>query len=90
MKEVREVNISLDNRAFALDLALEDSELIETVLDALTEYVSKGFRIKIRESYVTSLSDSARVISKIISSDQQMYEWRDETRQLISIIRKAR
>jgi len=90
MKDVKDVNISINNRVFTLDLAIEDEELIETIFHALAEYVKKGFPIKIREAYVTSLSDSLKIISKIISNRVQMDEWRTETKQLISIVRKGK
>lgn len=48
--------------------------------------MEKGFSIRAREAYVTSLSDSLKMITKIISSGSQMDEWRDETKQLISVI----
>lgn len=90
MNELKEVNVSLNNRAFTLDLAIEDAELIKAVFDALTGYVMKGFSIKVREAYVTSLSDSIKIISKIISNKKQMDEWRAEINQLIYIIRRGR
>ena len=90
MKDVKDVNISINNRVFTLDLAIEDEELIETIFYALAEYVKKGFPIKVREAYVTSLSDSLKIISKIISNRAQMDEWRTETKQLMSIIRKGK
>ena len=90
MKDVKDVNISINNRVFTLDLAIEDEELIETIFHALTEYVKKGFPIKVREAYVTSLSDSLKIISKIICNRVQMDEWRTETKQLISIVRKGK
>ncbi|TET92350.1 MAG: hypothetical protein E3J28_06095 [Desulfobacteraceae bacterium] len=90
MKQVKDVNISINNRVFTIDLAIEDEELIETIFNALTEYVKKGSSIKIKEAYVTSLSDSLKIISKIISSRAQMDEWRAEIKQLISIVRKGK
>ena len=90
MKDVKEVNISINNRVFTLDLAIEDEELIENIFYVLAEYVKKGFSIKVKEAYVTSLSDSLKVISKIISNRAQMDEWRAETKQLMSIIRKGK
>lgn len=90
MKQVKDVNISINNRVFTIDLAIEDEELIETILNALTEYVKKGSSIKIKEAYVTSLSDSLKIISKIISNRAQMDEWRAEIKQLISIVRKGK
>ncbi len=88
MKEIREVDISMNNRVFIINLAIKDEELIDTIFSALTEYVEKGFPIKVKEAYVTSLSDSLKIITKIISSGSQMDEWRAETKQLISIIVK--
>ena len=90
MKQVKNVNISINNRVFTIDLAIEDEELIETIFNALTEYVKKGSSIKIKEAYVTSLSDSLKIISKIISNRAQMDEWRAEIKQLISIVRKGK
>jgi DNA-binding transcriptional regulator WhiA len=89
MKEAKEVTVSINNRAFTIDIAVEDEELIETIFSALKEYVKKGFSIKVKEAYVTSLSDSLKIISKIIASSSQIDEWRAETKQLISIIRKG-
>jgi hypothetical protein len=90
MRDVKDVNISINKRVFTLDLAIEDEELIETIFYALAEYVKKGFSIKVKEAYVTSLSDSLKIISKIISNRAQMDEWRAETKQLISIVRKGK
>jgi cell division protein ZapA (FtsZ GTPase activity inhibitor) len=89
MKEAKEVTVSINNRVFTIDIAVEDEELIETIFSALKEYVKKGFSIKVKEAYVTSLSDSLKIISKIIASSSQIDEWRAETKQLISIIRKG-
>jgi len=89
MKEIKEVDISMNNRVFTINLAIKDDELIEAVFSALRDYVEKGFSIKVREAYVTSLSDSLKIITKIISSGSQIDEWRAETKQLISVIRKA-
>ncbi len=90
MKDVKDVNISINNRVFTIDLAIEDEELIETIFHALAEYVKKGFSIKVKEAYVISLSDSLKIISKIISNRAQMDEWRAEMKQLISIVRKGK
>ena len=90
MKEIKEVDISMNSRVFSINLAIKDEELIETIFSALREYVEKGFSIKVKETYVTSLSDSLKIITKIISSGSQMDEWRGETKQLLSVIRKAR
>lgn len=90
MKEIKEVDISMNSRVFSINLAIKDEELIETIFSALREYVEKGFSIKVKETYITSLSDSLKIITKIISSGSQMDEWRGETKQLLSVIRKTR
>ena len=90
MKEAKEITVSINNRVFTVDLPVADEGLIKTIFNALTEYVKRGFSIKVKEAYVTSLSDSLQIISKIISTGREMDEWRDETKQLISIIRKGK
>ena len=88
MKEAREVIVSVNSRTFTLDIPIEDDLLIETIFKALKEYVGQGFSLNVKESYVTSLSDSLKIITKIISRGSQLDEWRAETRQLLSIIKK--
>ena len=90
MKEAREVVVSVNRRTFTLDIPIEDDLLIETIFKALKEYVGQGFSLNVKESYVTSLSDSLKIITKIISRGSQLDEWRAETRQLLSIIRKSK
>ena len=90
MKEAREVMVSVNTRAFTLDIPIEDELLIEAVFKALKDFVNQGFSLNVKESYVTSLSDSLQIITKIISRASQLDEWRSETRQLLSIIRKSK
>ena len=90
MKEAREVMVSVNTRAFSLDIPIEDDLLIETVFKALKECVNQGFSLNVRESYVTSLSDSLKIITKIISGASQLDEWRAEIRELLFIIRKGK
>ena len=90
MKEAREVMVSVNSRTFTLDIPIEDDLLIETIFKALKEYVGQGFSLNVKESYVTSLSDSLKIITKIISRGSQLDEWRAETRQLLSIVRKSK
>jgi len=90
MREVKELTVAINTRAYTIDIAIEDDELIDTIFSALEEYVNRGFSLRVRESYVTSLSDSLKIITKIISRGAQMDEWRAETKQLLSIIRKSK
>jgi len=89
-REPREITISMTGRDFVLELALKDVDLIETIFSALTEYVNNGSPIKIRQTYITSPSDSVKIISKIISKREKMDEWKEEVRQLISVLRKKK
>jgi len=90
MKGAKEVMVSVNTRVFTVDIPIEDDLLIEAVFKALKEYVNQGFSLSVRESYVTSLSDSLKIITKIISRGSQLDEWRAETRQLLSIIKKSK
>lgn len=90
MKEPKEVSVSLSKGVFSIELNTKDDDLIETVIHSLTEFVNRGYSIKIRQTYMDSLSDSTRIISKVISSSKQMDEWLDETKQLISVLRKGK
>jgi len=90
MEEVKNVTISISNRAFNIDLDLQDEELIEIIFFALREYVKRCSSIQVKTSHVTSLSHSIKVVSRLISSTEQMDKWRAETKQMISMIRKAR
>ena len=87
-QEAKEITISINNRILNVDLSIKDVDLIEILFNALTEYVKQGSAIKIRQSYMTSPSDSIKMFSKIITKGEQMDKWRDETRQLISVLRK--
>ena len=90
MKEAREVMVSVNTRAFTVDIPVEDDFLIETIFRALKDYVNQGFSLNVKESYVTSLSDSLQIITKIISRPSQLDEWRAEIRELLFIIRKGK
>ena len=89
MEEITEIDVSMNHRAFTVTLPIKDQELIENIVDALKDYVAKGSPIKVKQSYVTSLSDSLKVITKIMSSGSAVDEWRGEIRQLISMILKS-
>ncbi|MBW1705146.1 MAG: hypothetical protein JRJ86_08260 [Deltaproteobacteria bacterium] len=88
VREAKEIIISINNTILNVELSIRDVDLIETLFDALTEYVKQGCAINVKQSYMTSPSDSVKMISKIITKGEQMDEWRHETRQLISVLRK--
>jgi len=88
MKEPKELTVSISDKRFNMDLPVQDETLIEAIFDALVEQTKKGFPFKVKLSYMTSLSDSTQIITKLIPNTRQMIEWKDETKQLISVLRK--
>ena len=87
MDELTEVTVSMNDRFFTIDLPIEDEKLIASVFLGLGQYVKKGFPLKVRQSYLT-FSGSEEIVTKVISKTQQMAEWAEETKGLISGIRK--
>jgi hypothetical protein len=85
MAEAREVTITITERLFTLELALEDLDLIEGIFGALRKYVKKGSPINLKEACVDldSLSKKAVIISKTISKGREMDEWIGETKELM-------
>jgi hypothetical protein len=86
MAEAKDVTITITDRLFTLELALEDLELIELIFGALRKYVKKGSPINLKEACVDldSLSKKAMIISKTISKGREMDEWIGETRELMT------
>ena len=87
-REAKEITISINDRNLNMDLSIKDVDLIEILFNALTEYVKQGSAIQVKQSYMTSPSDSIKMSSKIITKGDQIDKWRQETRQLISVLRK--
>ena len=89
MTELSEITVSISDRSFNVDISVKDIELIDSVFKALMHYVNTGCSIKVRETYMNDPTDSLRIITKIISKPQQMKQWRQETKSLISVLRKC-
>ena len=89
MESITEIDVSMNNRDFALTVPIKDQDLIEHIIDTLKEYVTRESPIKVRQSYVTSLSDSLQVITKIMPSGLAVDEWKNEIKQLICMILKS-
>ena len=87
MDELKVVTVSMNDRFFTIDLPIEDEKLIGSVFLGLAQYVKEGSAIKVRQSYLT-FSGSEEIVTKVISKTQQMAEWAEETKGLISAIRK--
>ena len=88
----KDVTITIPDRLFTLELALEDLDLIEVILGALRKYVKRGSPINLKEACVDldDLSAKAMIISKKISKGKEMDEWIGETRELMAacVLRK--
>ena len=92
MTEAKDVTITITDRLFTLELALEDLDLIEVIFGALRKYVKKGSPINLKEACVDldSLSKKAVIISKRLSKGKEMDEWIGETKTLMAacVLRK--
>ena len=85
MKEPKNVVLTIDGKALTIELELKDEELIDLIVNALGLFVKKGSPIKIFQAYGRSLSSSSTtIVTKIISKVEQVIEWRDELKRLIS------
>ena len=82
----KEVTITITDRLFTLELALEDLDLIEVIFGALRKYVKKESPINLKEACVDldDLSEEAMIISKKISKGREMDEWIGETKKLMA------
>jgi hypothetical protein len=92
MSAPKDVTITITDRLFTLELALEDLDLIELILGAMRKYVKKGSPINLKEACVDldHLSEKAVIISKKISKGKEMDEWIGETKELMAacVLRK--
>ena len=85
MKEPKNVVLTIDGKALTIELDLKDEELIDLIVDALALFVKKGSPIKIFQAYGRSLSSSSTtIVTKIMSKVEQVGEWRNELKKVIS------
>jgi hypothetical protein len=85
MKEPRNVVITIDGKALTMELELKDDELIELIVNALALFVKRGSPLKVFQAYGRSLSSSSTtIVTKIMSKVEQVVEWRDELKKVIS------
>ena len=85
MKEPKNVVLTIDGKSLTIELELKDEELIDLIVNALGLFVKKGSPIKIFQAYGRSLSSSSTtIVTKIMSKVEQVIEWRDELKRLIS------
>jgi len=85
MKEPKNVVLTIDGKALTIELELKDEDLIELLMNAMALYVKKGSPIKVFQAYGRSLSStSTTIVTKIMSKVEQVVEWRDELKKVIS------
>jgi hypothetical protein len=90
MREPSLVAISINNKFLSLELRIEDSELIESVMHGLAKYVKKGSPVWVMRTFAESLGESrVEMISKTISNGKEMDEFIYDTERLISLFDKG-
>ena len=87
MQEPSEIEVSISDRFFTINLPVEDEKLIASVFLGLGQYVKKGFPIKVKQSYVT-FSSSVEITTEVILKTEQVAEWGKETKAFISAMQK--
>ena len=89
MDEPKEVIVTISERSFNLDLPIYEEKLMACVLSGLEQYVKNHSSIRVKQAYQT-FSGTQEVVSKVISSTEQLAEWEKETKRIISVLRKLR
>ena len=90
MREPNLVAISINKKFLSLELRIDDTDLIESVLHGLAKYVGRGSPVWVMRTFNQSLGESrVEMISKTISDRKEMDEFLEETERLISIIDKT-
>ena len=87
MDEPKEIIVTISERSFNLDLPIYDEKLRLCILFGLKQYVKNGFPMKVKQAYKT-FSGTQEVVTKVISTTEQLAEWGDETKRIISTLRK--
>jgi cytoskeletal protein CcmA (bactofilin family) len=90
MREPNLVAISINKKFLSLELRIDDTDLIESVLHGLAKYVGKGSPVWVMRTFSESLGESRiEMISKTISNGEQMDEFIYDTERLISLFDKG-
>ena len=89
-QDPRQITVSVSDKNFNVDFNIEDAELIGGFLSLVKAYVKKGFPLKLRYTYGTSFSSSARIHTKVLRNLSQVEEFTDEMKQLLRLIKKSR
>jgi len=79
------VAISINNKFLSLEIRIKDAELIESIMHGLASYVKNGSPIWVMRTFSASLGDSSiEMVSKEISKGEDMDQFLEDTRRLIS------
>jgi len=85
MNEPKNVVLRIAGKALTVELDLKDEELIDLLVNALGLFVKKGSPIKVFQAYGRNFtSSSTTIVTKIMSKVEQVIEWRDELKKVIS------
>ena len=87
MDEPKKVTVTISERSFNLDLPIDDEELMACVFFGLKQYVKNYSSIKVQQAYKT-FSGTQEIVTKVISSTEQLDEWGKETKRIISALLK--
>jgi len=87
MGDPKEVSVSINDRFLTMDLRIEDEDLINSLFAGIALYVRKGMPVKVRQSYVT-FSGSQEILTKFMTRTEQVAQWSQETKQIISALKK--
>ena len=88
MNDPKEITIAIGNSFISIDLKMKDEDLIDVFLNGLEEYVNKGSQLKITQTYAGTLSDSTKIIVKLISKSSHINEWKTELKQLLCVMQQ--
>lgn len=88
MKDPKTVTITLGANSVNIGLDVRDADIIDSILNALTEYVAKGSPINIMQTYGDSMTESKRLFTKVISGQSQMVEWKSELKLLMNVMQQ--
>jgi len=86
--KAKNVTIEIDNIFTSIRIEALDVDLFEILLRSLKAIVLQGTPISLKQICNNHPSSSQKMISKIITKERDIEKCIDETKQLVSIIRR--
>jgi hypothetical protein len=86
--KAKNVTIEIDEVFISIRIQATDIDIFETFLNSLKAILYQGTPISLKQICNYHPSSSQQMISKIISKDSDIEKCLDETRQLVSIMRR--